>query len=192
MRSRMSIIPRLVAQMWDQMERSHRLVDQHFGVPINPEHLFTPSLLDNRRFVPQYRPWIDMMRDDDPGYSMIKKDKFHVALDVQQFKPDEINVKVIDNYVVVEGKHEEKQDDHGIVSRHFLRKYKIPDQCDPEKATSTLSYDGILTVVAPKKFEAIEKKNERILKVERTGKPMSEKEKGEEAAMDNERAAERQ
>jgi crystallin alpha B len=103
MRSRISIIPRLVAQMWEQMERPHRFIDQHFGLAMNPEHFFGPSLFDNRRYVPQYRPWIDMMRHEEANFPDKKKDKFHVALDVQQFKPDEINVKVVDDYVVVEG-----------------------------------------------------------------------------------------
>jgi crystallin alpha B len=100
-------------------------------------------------------------------------------------------LKLIIARYFISGKHEEKQDDHGIISRHFVRKYKIPKQCDPEKATSTLSYDGILTVTAPKKPEAIENKNERILKVERTEKPTSDNKK-EQLEIENKRVAQRQ
>uniref|UniRef100_A0AAU7BB07 SHSP domain-containing protein n=1 Tax=Anisopteromalus calandrae TaxID=76800 RepID=A0AAU7BB07_9HYME len=110
MRSRMSIIPKLVSQMWEQMERPHRLFDQHFGLGLHPESFFnSPSLFERR--LPAYsyanmRQWADLMREAENGWSMIKddKNKFHVALDVQQFKPEEINVKVVDNYIVVEGK----------------------------------------------------------------------------------------
>ncbi|XP_058796944.1 alpha-crystallin A chain-like [Phymastichus coffea] len=188
MSRRMGIIPKLVSQMWEQMERPHRLFDQRFGMAMQPQSLFGPSLFDgfyNRRS-PYYRPWAEFMREVqdmekewEKGFSVIKddKDKFHVALDVQQFKPEEINVKVIDNFIVVEGKHEEKQDDHGIISRHFVRKYMVPEQCDPDKAESMLSPDGILTITAPRKPEAIEHKRERVLKIEKLSKPALENQK---------------
>lgn len=37
----------------------------------------------------------------------LSKDAFQVKLDVHQFSPEEIQVKAVDNHVVVEGKHEE-------------------------------------------------------------------------------------
>jgi crystallin alpha B len=46
------------------------------------------------------------------------------------------------------GKHEEKQDEHGFVSRHFTRKYLLPSNYKPDAVQSTLSSDGILTVTA--------------------------------------------
>jgi len=98
------------------------------------------------------------------------KNKFQVILDVQQFKPEEIDVKVVDKCVVVEAKHEEKKDEHGWISRQFVRKYMIPEQCDIEQVTSTLSSDGVLSIVAPRK-EKPETQNERTIKIEQTGKP---------------------
>lgn len=79
-----------------------------------------------------------------------------VILDVQQFSPDEITVKTVDNHVVVEAKHEEKQDEHGYISRHFVRKYVLPPSHDLVNITSTLSSDGVLTITAPKKVRSIE------------------------------------
>jgi len=79
-----------------------------------------------------------------------------VILDVQQFSPDEITVKTVDNHVVVEAKHEEKQDEHGYVSRHFVRRYVLPPSHDLVNITSTLSSDGVLTITAPKKVRSIE------------------------------------
>jgi crystallin, alpha B len=49
-----------------------------------------------------------------------------IILDVAQFEPAEITVKTTDKFIVVEGKHEEKQDEHGYVSRQFIRRYCIP------------------------------------------------------------------
>lgn len=74
-----------------------------------------------------------------------------VILDVQQFAPSEIVVKTQDNIVVVEGKHEEKQDEHGFISRHFVRKYVLPSDIEPLDIMSSLSSDGVLTISAPKK-----------------------------------------
>lgn len=44
------------------------------------------------------------------------------------------------------------QDDHGFVSREFLRKYRVPAGVDPANITSSLSSDGVLTITAPRKL----------------------------------------
>lgn len=90
-------------------------------------------------------------------------------MDVQQFAPNELNVKVVDNFVVVEGKHEEKQDDHGFISRQFTRRYMIPKGHDIQHVVSNLSSDGVLTISVPK-VEAIENK-ERSIPITHTGEP---------------------
>ena len=53
--------------------------------------------------------------------------------------------------VVVEGKHEERADDHGYISRHFVRRYVLPEHYNMEQLNSSLSSDGVLTITAPKK-----------------------------------------
>lgn len=100
--------------------------------------------------------------------STIGKDGFQVCMDVQQFKPSELNVKVVDNCVVVEGKHEEREDDHGYISRHFVRRYTLPKGYDPNKVVSTLSSDGVLTVNVPKP-ELENKSNERQIQIQQVG-----------------------
>lgn len=72
-------------------------------------------------------------------------------MDVQQFAPNEITVKVTEGTVIVEGKHEEKQDEHGFISRHFVRRYTLPKDVDVNNVVSSLSSDGVLTVSVPKK-----------------------------------------
>ncbi|XP_019759078.1 alpha-crystallin A chain isoform X2 [Dendroctonus ponderosae] len=84
----------------------------------------------------------------------IDKEHFQANIDVQQFRPDEISVRLLDDHSVkVEAKHEEQQDDHGFISRHFVRRYLLPKDCDPTKLKSKLSADGILVITAPKKQE---------------------------------------
>ncbi|CAD7082728.1 unnamed protein product [Hermetia illucens] len=97
----------------------------------------------------------------------VGKNGFQVCMDVQQFKPNELTVKTVDNTIVVEGKHEERQDSHGFISRHFVRKYTLPEDYDPNDVVSTLSSDGVLTVKAPppSKSDAAE----RVVQIQHTG-----------------------
>lgn len=69
--------------------------------------------------------------------------------------------------VFIEGKHEERDDGHGIVFRHFIRKYAIPKDYDPNTIHSTLSYDGILTIKAPPPKSP--PKSERKVPIQQTG-----------------------
>ncbi|XP_075162015.1 heat shock protein 23-like [Haematobia irritans] len=110
-----------------------------------------------------------MQRQQSSGpVSTIGKDGFQVCMDVQQFKPSELNVKVLDDCIVVEGKHEEREDDHGYISRSFVRRYTLPKGYDPNSVVSTLSSDGVLTVRVPKP-QIEEKKNERIIQIQQVG-----------------------
>ncbi|XP_029054437.2 protein lethal(2)essential for life-like [Osmia bicornis bicornis] len=173
----MSILPLLFSAWWADLERPHRLMDQNFGMGLFPEQLLFPSTID--RFYPgskatdiYYRPLNELLRRGESGAStiMADKDTFKVILDVQQFKPEEINVKLVDRFIVVEAKHEEKRDEHGFISRQFVRKYLLPEQVDENQLASNISSDGILTITAPlKKTEG--KPNERTIKIEFTGKP---------------------
>lgn len=123
----------------------------------NPGYLRTP-----------WRPESSLLGSD----STVSYDKnhFRANLDVQQFSPDEITVKVnAENELIVEAKHEEKQDQHGFISRHFIRKYKLPKNCDTTQLKSKLSSDGVLTLTAP----TIGKQEEcREIPIQQTGQPV--------------------
>ena len=146
-----------------------RLLDQDFGLALTPDDLLTavaaPLLSDD-----YYRPWRQLASLNRDVGSSIKsdKDKFQVNLDVQHFAPEEISVKTADGFIVVEGKHEEKKDDHGYISRQFVRRYALPEGAEPEAVESRLSSDGVLTITAPRKVpEAI--KGERKVPISQTG-----------------------
>lgn len=150
-------------------DRPHRLFDQDFGLALTPDDMLTAvaAPLLSRDY---YRPWRQLaMAARDVG-STIKadKDKFQVNLDVQHFSPDEISVKTTDGYIVIEGKHEEKKDQHGYISRQFSRRYALPEGCKPEGVESRLSSDGVLTIIAPRNPDAL-KSNERAVPIAQTG-----------------------
>ncbi|CAH2099200.1 unnamed protein product [Euphydryas editha] len=163
----MSLLPYLFDDF--PVYRPRRLLDQHFGLGITPDDLLTIATgpLLTREY---YRPWRHLAAAARDIGSNIKNesDKIQINLDVQHFAPEEISVKTADGYIVVEGKHEEKQDQHGYVSRQFVRRYALPEGTLPETVESKLSSDGVLTITAPKKVpEAI--KGERKVPIAQTG-----------------------
>ncbi|XP_071641610.1 protein lethal(2)essential for life isoform X1 [Temnothorax longispinosus] len=190
----MSIVPLVFRNWWDDFDRPvSRLLDQHFGTGLHRDDLISSltglgidrpplrSIFGNR---PYYRPWGNVTRQNSSGTSTIQLDNDtfqppsrgaalsdpQVILDVQQFSPNEISVKTVDNHVVVEAKHEEKQDEHGYISRHFVRRYVLPPSHDLVNITSTLSSDGVLTITAPKK-NMTPAGTERVVNIVQTGVP---------------------
>lgn len=76
------------------------------------------------------------------------KNGFQAIVDVQHFQPSEVTVKTMNHTVIIEAKHDDKEDSHGLVQRHFIRKYELPPDYDMSTVNSSLSSDGIITVVA--------------------------------------------
>ncbi|XP_043924254.1 heat shock protein 67B1-like [Protopterus annectens] len=85
------------------------------------------------------------------GVSEIKKDfnYWKINLDVNHFAPEEISVRVKERFLEISGKHEERTDPHGYISRCFTRRYRLPSEVDEGAITSIVSADGILSVEAP-------------------------------------------
>ncbi|XP_067214221.1 protein lethal(2)essential for life-like isoform X2 [Linepithema humile] len=178
---KMSVVPLVFRDWWDDIDRPvSRLLDQHFGTGLHRDDLISSltGLGLNRPSLRSifgntyYRPWRNVIRQNSSGSSTVQldKDNFQVILDVQQFSPDEITVKTVDNHVIVEAKHEERQDEHGYISRHFVRRYVLPPSHDLFNITSTLSSDGVLTITAPTK-NVTPAGTERVINVVQTGIP---------------------
>ncbi|XP_061754242.1 heat shock protein beta-1 [Nerophis ophidion] len=154
-----------------------RIFDQTFGMPVPVEEFpwtHWPGYM--RPMMPAemsaMMPQMPMMypgamaaqqaralsRQMSTGMSEIKQTQDHwkVSLDVNHFSPEELVVKTMDGVVEITGKHDERKDEHGFVSRCFTRKYTLPQSANVEKVTSSLSPDGMLTVEAPLIKPAIE------------------------------------
>lgn len=145
-----------------------------------------------------YRPWWPTAASRDVGSTVsLDKDKFQVScvffqwkrqetfddddfkklnfyfqvnLDVQHFSPNEITVRTKgDNTIEIEGKHEEKPDEHGFISRHFVRRYVLPKGHDINQVQSNLSSDGVLTISAPRVENGGQQ--QRTVPIQQTGKP---------------------
>lgn len=140
-----------------------RLSDQSFGMCITSNDLIFPFYNASTNY---YRPWKWCLQNVDFGSKVDNQgDYFRVTLDVQHFRPNEITVKIANDQILVEGRHEERKDEHGFIARHFTRRYTLSPSCKSEDVTSNLSSDGILTVTARKKSDEEMKKNEIVIPI---------------------------
>jgi HSP20 family molecular chaperone IbpA len=103
---------------------------------------------------------------------------FNVRLDVEHFSPDELAVHFnSNNELIIEAEHDEKPDEHGVVSRHFKRIYYVPSDIIEDDMVCSISTGGILTVHVPrvqpklqlKKIPILEEKKK--IPIVETGKP---------------------
>lgn len=136
--------------------------DRQHTLTLSPEDIVTLASVQGNNY---YRPWLKNLMKA-PSKISSNRNKFQVNLDVQHFAPDELTVKAADGFLIVEGKHEEKRDDHGWVTREFKRRYELPNGCDIRGVQSRLSSDGVLTIDAP--LERLSP-NERIVPITPTG-----------------------
>ncbi|OWR44206.1 heat shock protein [Danaus plexippus plexippus] len=72
--------------------------------------------------------------------------KVEVHLDVQNFTPEQIQVKTVGNEITVEGKKEIKRED-GWTKSHFERRFLLPEGFPPERVECHLD-KGKLKLVA--------------------------------------------
>jgi hypothetical protein len=88
---------------------------------------------------------------------------FGVQMDTSAYKPEEIDVKVRARlfhvyvcwhwqvhdenkhitFLMVTGKHEEKADEHGFISRHFTRRFTLPKDVNIQELHCNLSNEGL-------------------------------------------------
>lgn len=76
--------------------------------------------------------------------------KFSVTLDVSQYRPEDIEVKVKDNKLTVRAEHKEGTAETGYVQREYFRQYTLPEDVDIRQVRSYLSEDGMLSLDAPR------------------------------------------
>nr|QNJ44851.1 sHSP22 [Agasicles hygrophila] len=177
----MSMIPFLLGDSY--FNRPSRILDQHFGDILELQDLLEPVNVPRMllRYPAGYvRNWKSASSARDVGSTVdYGKDQFLANLDVQQFKPEEISVKLTgDHSITIEGKHEEKADEHGLIYRHFKRTYSLPKEYDVSKIESKMSLDGVLTISAPRINE--DQIQYKTIPITQTGEPAKVAEKKEE------------
>ena len=92
--------------------------------------------------------------------------KFTIKLDMENYEPSEIEVKIVDKenvdevnstvkptgkIVVISAEHPERTDRLGRVSRRFQRKFELPEDVEAETIVSTMTPQGVLIIEGLKK-----------------------------------------
>jgi HSP20 family molecular chaperone IbpA len=96
-------------------------------------------------------------------------DKFQISLDCQQFKPEELDVKVDGHTIIITAKQEVREVG-GTRTRVFEQKFTLPSGVLADRVTSTITSDGVLNITAPKgratasaMNQSIEQRMDRVL-----------------------------
>lgn len=109
--------------------------------------------------------------NENEAKTQVGKDGFQAIIDVEYFHPYEIAVTTKNNSIFVHAKHDEKPDEHGLISREFTRRYELPEGFKTDDVTSSISTDGVLTVKCPPidTKKETEEPNVRYIEVQQTG-----------------------
>lgn len=155
------------SMFWDDPFRRHRqLVWQFWNAP-DPFDALSPIQKFRRYRIPSKSHWVG---GDGIVMARERVDGFQFSVDVKQFSPSEISVKVVDNSILVEAKHEKRIENGKIYTiRHITKRYDLPDGFNVKDIVSTLSSDGILTVtVPPSHMSQIDTQNIRNIHIQHT------------------------
>ncbi|XP_051777056.1 trichohyalin-like protein 1 [Erpetoichthys calabaricus] len=95
--------------------------------------------------------WAALNHEHGPEITQPREggEDWRVSLDVKQFSPEEVTIQTNGDHLAISAKHEERQDEDGLVSRNFLWKYKLPVGVDIQGMQAYMSPSGVLIITAP-------------------------------------------
>jgi HSP20 family protein len=132
-------------EMWDPFRAMRDLMRW------DPFREMAPMMAAEREWMPAFE-----VRED--------KDAFHFKADLPGIKREDVDVSLTGNRLVIAGKREAekeaKEDTFYAYERSygsFKRIFTLPEGIDADHVTSELE-NGVLTLVVPKKAEALAKK----------------------------------
>lgn len=135
----------MVDKIYDTMEESPKISTASCPIFLLQER----PVEHTRPAIRGYRRWKPLVQFETTKPAVTPPAKeFTAAFDVSLFKPEDITVKLVERDIVVEGKHEEREDEHGFIARQFTRRITIPKEFDTETVTTYLSNDGKMTIKA--------------------------------------------
>merc|ERR1712168_1520769 len=76
-------------------------------------------------------------------------DKFQISLDVTSYRPEDLDVKVEGNSIIITAK-QEIQEAGGVRTRVFEQKFSLPSGVKAELVRSSLTREGVLVIIAPR------------------------------------------
>lgn len=100
----------------------------------------------------------------DPALGVDETDdtKLSLKFNLAGYKPEEVNVRVKGNELMVAAEHKVEEEGH-FTHRQFKRRISLPDEVDVNTLVSKFGKDGVLSIQADKKLQpAIEEKKIEI------------------------------
>jgi len=82
----------------------------------------------------------------------LTKEHFVVRIEIPNFSAEDISVRTVDDFLIIEGNHPEQKDGHGFISRSFSRKYFLPLNANRDEVRCELTSWGLLTVSVPRVY----------------------------------------
>ncbi|XP_033752000.1 heat shock protein 67B1-like isoform X2 [Pecten maximus] len=143
------------SKIWEDMEKDMERRRKEWETEIDSMRtdFFHMKPDDNKLESMTDRLGIADSRGSSDARTTIDKDQngqpvYRAMFNVKDYKPDEVNVKMDADKLIVTAKHEEKNEGKSVC-REFSREVNIPREVDPMSLGCTISSDGILTVEAP-------------------------------------------
>ncbi|XP_033113437.1 uncharacterized protein LOC117114019 [Anneissia japonica] len=102
----------------------------------------------------------------NPQMSLVQYDNrsFQATMDLSEYSPQEIQVKVKDRTVTVNANHREANNQGGFTQRSYSRQYTLPDDVNPNMVKCFINEKGELAVEAPR-FQPIST-HDRVVPIE--------------------------
>ncbi|KAM5191816.1 heat shock protein beta-3 [Mantella aurantiaca] len=69
-----------------------------------------------------------------------------ILLDVVQFRPEDIIIQIFEGWLIVKAEHGRRMDEHGFISRSFMRTYKLPRDLELKDLSAVFCHDGVLAI----------------------------------------------
>ncbi|XP_076070775.1 alpha-crystallin A chain-like [Mytilus galloprovincialis] len=177
-----------VPMFWHRRDPWDSVRNENFFVkPFESQFRDMAKMFDNFTRSPWYNE--DYVRSKEVADALAKSEvaevkydskKLEIKLDVSMYKPEELNVTIAEDRLIIKGKHEQKEDNHGFITREFTREFVIPENIDVDGITSTLSEEGMLMIQG--RAKGAEETKERVINIEREQKDVDvEQEKKEDS-----------
>lgn len=133
----------------------------------------------------QYQTSLDAIGASGMKTSRTEDGNLQVAVDCSQYKPEEINVRLCDDNLCIEGKTESSEND-SYHKAEFKRWIKLPQDVKQDSIKSTLTPEGRLLIEVPMNKPIAESRSQKIpIEVQK------EAVEGGKAAGDQQKAAEK-
>lgn len=119
-------------------------------------------------------------RQREESVRRLEDGALQLALDVSDFKPEELKIKLVDNSLVVEAQSEHSGKDSYRKS-HFKRWFKLPEDCKVDEIKSKLTEDNQLLIDLPT-TKPVEQAKTRQIPIEREKPSIEGNKESKEAA----------